>query len=177
MLIAWSVTEVIRYTYFALSLAGALPTLLTWVRYSTFFVLYPMGITSECMLVYAATGPAAQISPVAPLVLYAILAIYVPGAFLLLLLFRAPCTWPPELCAGFSFFADRCRILYSLYTHDEAAQQGYAFSQGQGFQGAMSGPFQYKEQPHFQPNILTGGSVRCSGAKGAAAFSKSRRQE
>jgi very-long-chain (3R)-3-hydroxyacyl-CoA dehydratase len=81
MLVAWSVTEVIRYSYFALSLAGALPDLLTWVRYSTFYLLYPMGITSECMLIYAATGPAAQRGSIEPLVLYAILAIYVPGKF------------------------------------------------------------------------------------------------
>lgn len=79
MLVAWSVTEVVRYSYFALSLAGALPSFLTWLRYSMFYILYPMGITSECMLVYAATGPAAERSSFAPLALYAILAIYVPG--------------------------------------------------------------------------------------------------
>ncbi|KAG5976201.1 hypothetical protein E4U55_007454 [Claviceps digitariae] len=85
MLLAWSVTEVIRYTYFALSLAQMLPPVLTWVRYTTFYVLYPLGITSECMLVYGATGPAAQYSSggVAVVVLYAILAIYVPGSYIL----------------------------------------------------------------------------------------------
>ena len=81
MLIAWSVTEVIRYSYFALSLSGALPAWLTWVRYSTFFVLYPMGITSECMLIYGATIPAGQRGAFEPLILYGILAIYVPGMF------------------------------------------------------------------------------------------------
>ncbi|KAG5980940.1 hypothetical protein E4U43_006678 [Claviceps pusilla] len=87
MLLAWSVTEVIRYTYFALSLTGMLPPLLTWVRYTTFYVLYPLGITSECMLVYGATGPARYASNsgggVAVAVLYAILAIYVPGSYIL----------------------------------------------------------------------------------------------
>lgn len=87
MLIAWSVTEVIRYSYFALSLAGALPALLTWVRYSTFYILYPMGITSECMLIYGATGPAGELGAFGPVVLYAILAIYVPGEFSFLLFF------------------------------------------------------------------------------------------
>lgn len=80
MLVAWSVTEVIRYSYFALSLAQMLPRALTWVRYTTFYVLYPLGITSECMLVYGATGPAGQKSGwIGEGVLYAILAIYVPG--------------------------------------------------------------------------------------------------
>ncbi|KAK9436091.1 protein tyrosine phosphatase-like protein [Metarhizium brunneum] len=83
MLVAWSVTEVVRYSYFALSLAGALPSFLTWLRYSMFYILYPMGITSECMLVYAATGPAAERSSFAPWALYAILAIYVPGSYVL----------------------------------------------------------------------------------------------
>ncbi|KAK2591849.1 hypothetical protein QQS21_010458 [Conoideocrella luteorostrata] len=83
MLIAWSVTEVIRYSFFALSLAGALPTILTYVRYTTFYVLYPLGITSECMLIYGATIPAARRSSFEAYMLYGILAIYVPGSYIL----------------------------------------------------------------------------------------------
>lgn len=84
MLIAWSVTEVIRYSYFALSLSGYTPRLLTWLRYNTFFILYPIGILSECSLVFlAAVGPAAAEKEyplaLAPYALYAILIIYVPG--------------------------------------------------------------------------------------------------
>lgn len=84
MLIAWSVTEVIRYTYFALTLSGLTPRILTWLRYNTFFILYPIGILSECSLVYlAAVGPAATAteSPLSlmPYVLYGVLAVYVPG--------------------------------------------------------------------------------------------------
>jgi very-long-chain (3R)-3-hydroxyacyl-CoA dehydratase len=79
MLVAWSVTEVIRYSYFALTLSGFQPKFLTWLRYNTFFVLYPMGISGECALIYFATGPAGRLNPLYPWVLYAILAIYVPG--------------------------------------------------------------------------------------------------
>jgi very-long-chain (3R)-3-hydroxyacyl-CoA dehydratase len=79
MLIAWSVTEVIRYSYFTLSLSGHQFSGLTWLRYSGFFVLYPIGITSECALIYLATGPAEDLNPLYKWVLYAILAIYVPG--------------------------------------------------------------------------------------------------
>ncbi|GAB7347136.1 hypothetical protein MBLNU459_g3260t1 [Dothideomycetes sp. NU459] len=59
MLLAWSVTEIIRYSYFAVNLStGQVPRFLTWLRYNTFFVLYPLGISSECWLVYKAIQPA-----------------------------------------------------------------------------------------------------------------------
>ncbi|KAK0362039.1 hypothetical protein LTR91_006898 [Friedmanniomyces endolithicus] len=51
MLLAWSVTEVVRYSYFAVNLAyGGVPLWLTWVRYNAFFVLYPLGIGSAYVL-------------------------------------------------------------------------------------------------------------------------------
>lgn len=80
MLIAWSVTEVIRYSYFAINLsAGSVPAIWMWLRYNTFFVLYPLGISSECWLVWlAATGPAKQYTGVRE-ALFAILLIYIPG--------------------------------------------------------------------------------------------------
>ncbi|KFH48922.1 very-long-chain-like protein [Hapsidospora chrysogenum ATCC 11550] len=84
MLVAWSVTEVIRYSFFALGLLGWQPRLLTWLRYNTFFVLYPLGISSECALIYqAAVGPAGEVSDPYKWGLYAVLAAYVPGAFTL----------------------------------------------------------------------------------------------
>lgn len=48
MVLAWSLTEVPRYSYYALSRP---PTWLTWVRYSTFYILYPLGAGSEALLV------------------------------------------------------------------------------------------------------------------------------
>jgi hypothetical protein len=79
MLVAWSVTEVIRYTFFTLSVSGLLPGFLNWLRYSTFLVLYPMGISSECWLIYKATAPAGRVSQEWAWVLWAILVAYVPG--------------------------------------------------------------------------------------------------
>jgi very-long-chain (3R)-3-hydroxyacyl-CoA dehydratase len=84
MLIAWSVTEVIRYSFFALSIAGQPSSFLTWLRYSTFYVLYPIGILSECFLIFLAIEPAAGVHPWFPLVFQGILLIYVPGLSLLL---------------------------------------------------------------------------------------------
>jgi very-long-chain (3R)-3-hydroxyacyl-CoA dehydratase len=85
MLLAWSATEIIRYGYFAYNLHfGGVPGWLTWLRYNTFFVLYPLGISSECWLVYSATGPAReQWGQMWEWALYAVLAIYVPGAYVL----------------------------------------------------------------------------------------------
>ncbi|KAN0091120.1 Protein tyrosine phosphatase-like protein, PTPLA domain containing protein [Tylopilus felleus] len=51
MVLAWSLTEVPRYTYYALSLLGITPPFwLTWLRYSTFYILYPLGAGSEALL-------------------------------------------------------------------------------------------------------------------------------
>lgn len=84
MLLAHSITEIVRYGYFAITLAGGNPGVLSWLRYNTFFVLYPLGIASECSLIYkAAVGPAENLHPYLPYVLYAILAIYVPGSHIL----------------------------------------------------------------------------------------------
>lgn len=80
MLTAWSLTEVIRYSYFAMNIFyGRVPGFLTWLRYNTFFVLYPMGISSECWLVYLAIGPAKRWNTALEWVLKLVLFVYVPG--------------------------------------------------------------------------------------------------
>ncbi|KAH6914156.1 protein tyrosine phosphatase [Coprinopsis sp. MPI-PUGE-AT-0042] len=53
MVFAWSVTEVIRYTFYALNLLGINSSLLVWLRYTTFYVLYPLGASSEAFLTLA----------------------------------------------------------------------------------------------------------------------------
>ncbi len=87
MLLAWSLTEVIRYAYFALALtlpAGRQPPAwFTVLRYSTFTVLYPVGISSECLMIWSARAPAAALHPLLPWALYAVLAIYIPGSYVM----------------------------------------------------------------------------------------------
>ncbi|KZT21355.1 PTPLA-domain-containing protein [Neolentinus lepideus HHB14362 ss-1] len=63
MLLSWSSTEIIRYTFYALSLLSsptspvhdrvAIPYWLTYLRYTTFYVLYPTGAGSEAFCMYA----------------------------------------------------------------------------------------------------------------------------
>ncbi|TFK22594.1 PTPLA-domain-containing protein [Coprinopsis marcescibilis] len=61
MVLAWSITEVIRYAFYAYNLLGYTPSVLLWLRYSTFYVLYPIGASSEAFLMLA-TLP--QTSPI-----------------------------------------------------------------------------------------------------------------
>ncbi|CAO1412715.1 unnamed protein product [Diamesa serratosioi] len=54
-LLAWSVTEIIRYGYYAFNLVGSVPYVLVWLRYTTFIILYPIGVTGELLCFYWAT--------------------------------------------------------------------------------------------------------------------------
>ncbi|KAL2017130.1 hypothetical protein VTK56DRAFT_2552 [Thermocarpiscus australiensis] len=81
MLGAWSMTEVIRYSYFALKQVEAVPGWLHWLRYSAFLVLYPVGISSEvAMTLQALLGPAAGLASWYPYALGAVLLSYIPGS-------------------------------------------------------------------------------------------------
>ncbi|GIY46001.1 very-long-chain [Caerostris extrusa] len=44
-LIAWGITEVVRYSYYCCNLLGSPPKALTWCRYSLFLGLYPAGVS------------------------------------------------------------------------------------------------------------------------------------
>ncbi|KAJ4967009.1 hypothetical protein NE237_018858 [Protea cynaroides] len=55
LVISWSITEIIRYSFFGMKeIIGFAPSWLLWLRYSTFLVLYPTGISSEVGLIYLA---------------------------------------------------------------------------------------------------------------------------
>lgn len=112
MLIAWSVTEVIRYSYFVVNLSGYQPAFITWLRYNTFYVLYPMGISSECWLIYKAIEPAKEIRREYAWILQAILLIYIPG--------KSTAEGRCEL----QLMVSVCRLVYPLHTHDGAAEKG-----------------------------------------------------
>ena len=50
LLLAWTLTEMIRYSLYAVSLVSTPPRLLTWLRYSFFIPAYPTGVTGEAGL-------------------------------------------------------------------------------------------------------------------------------
>ncbi|KAJ7497232.1 PTPLA-domain-containing protein [Mycena latifolia] len=51
--LAWSLTEVVRYSFYASNLLGYEPPILLYLRYTMFYVLYPIGAGSEAFLNYA----------------------------------------------------------------------------------------------------------------------------
>ncbi|TCD70342.1 hypothetical protein EIP91_003971 [Steccherinum ochraceum] len=53
MVLSWSITEVIRYTHYALTLLNTSSYLLLWLRYTTFYLLYPTGAGSEAFVMLA----------------------------------------------------------------------------------------------------------------------------
>ena len=53
------VQQVVRYPWYAASLAGGAPGWLTWARYSAFLPLYPVGVASEMWLLFSGL-PAAR---------------------------------------------------------------------------------------------------------------------
>ncbi|KAG5511392.1 hypothetical protein JKF63_07355 [Porcisia hertigi] len=54
MLIAWCLSEVIRYAFYGANLVKINCAPLTWLRYSAFMILYPVGITGEIGCLYKA---------------------------------------------------------------------------------------------------------------------------
>ena len=83
--LAWGITEMIRYGFFVWKegVSDTIPSWLMWLRYNTFFVLYPIGISSEVVLMYLAIQPAQDGQTGYDWLLKAVLAIYVPGSYIL----------------------------------------------------------------------------------------------
>jgi very-long-chain (3R)-3-hydroxyacyl-CoA dehydratase len=133
MLLAWSATEVIRYTFFTLTKAvGAAPDPLVWLRYSSFLVLYPVGITSECLMIWAAVPEARKLRQEYAWGLYAILAIYVPGKWT-----NETRSCPQGTAAIQLANMIRHRIIHPLHVHDEPEEKGAADAEDDLQKGAM----------------------------------------
>uniref|UniRef100_A0A0K8TFH5 Very-long-chain (3R)-3-hydroxyacyl-CoA dehydratase n=1 Tax=Lygus hesperus TaxID=30085 RepID=A0A0K8TFH5_LYGHE len=60
ILTAWSITEIIRYSFYAFNLINAVPYFLVWCRYTFFYALYPIGVTGELLLYYATQNYVAE---------------------------------------------------------------------------------------------------------------------
>ncbi|KAG8432164.1 hypothetical protein GDO86_016706 [Hymenochirus boettgeri] len=52
--VAWTITEIIRYSFYTFSLLNHLPYIIKWARYTLFIILYPMGVTGELLTIYTA---------------------------------------------------------------------------------------------------------------------------
>jgi len=81
MLVAWSITEVCRYTYYVVNLSGGSGGVLNWLRYNTFFILYPLGAGSEAWCIFRALPEVYAKNETYYWVLVALLATYAPGLY------------------------------------------------------------------------------------------------
>jgi very-long-chain (3R)-3-hydroxyacyl-CoA dehydratase len=55
LLLVWCLSEVIRYPWYAFSaLSSGPPFAITWLRYTAFIILYPIGVLCEMTLIYLA---------------------------------------------------------------------------------------------------------------------------
>ncbi|CAG9768552.1 unnamed protein product [Ceutorhynchus assimilis] len=59
-LLAWSITEIIRYSNYFFNLIGSVPYFLKYLRYTTFIVLYPIGVTGELLCIFKAQNEVGQ---------------------------------------------------------------------------------------------------------------------
>ncbi|OWF44679.1 very-long-chain (3R)-3-hydroxyacyl-CoA dehydratase 2-like [Mizuhopecten yessoensis] len=50
---AWTVTEIVRYSFYFSGLLGMVPYPLQWCRYTFFLVLYPVGVSGELLSIFA----------------------------------------------------------------------------------------------------------------------------
>lgn len=81
MTFAWSITEIIRYSFYAFSIASTVPEFIVWCRYTLFYLLYPVGASSEVIVAYQALPAIKQTSPALYYPLIAILLFYPIGFF------------------------------------------------------------------------------------------------
>ena len=79
MLFTWSVTEVIRYSFYAWNVVDEVPYPLVWLRYSTFWVLYPIGVGAELWTMKNALPEAYAWHPAYAAFIVAVMVGYIPG--------------------------------------------------------------------------------------------------
>ena len=60
LLLAWTITEIIRYGFYSANLLGIKATPLVFLRYTLFVILYPVGVTGELLCIYVAAARAGE---------------------------------------------------------------------------------------------------------------------
>ncbi|KAG2178852.1 hypothetical protein INT43_001698 [Umbelopsis isabellina] len=79
MVISWSITECVRYAYYFFNLAGGVPGIVLWLRYTLFFVLYPTGAGSEVMMMFISLPYAKAWNELYYYLLIVLMIVYIPG--------------------------------------------------------------------------------------------------
>lgn len=76
--VAWGITEVVRYSFYFLGMLNKEVAALTWMRYSFFLVLYPLGVTGEFFVMATQLRIDDWGLSLINLVLYAVMLSYIP---------------------------------------------------------------------------------------------------
>lgn len=85
MIFAWSITEVIRYNFYALNIWGIKSNVLIYFRYTLFYVLYPLGAGSEWILLLRSLNPLYKAYGFKSAAFHYVLAIFYPyGLFIMM---------------------------------------------------------------------------------------------
>ncbi|CAO3677507.1 unnamed protein product [Umbelopsis vinacea] len=79
MVISWSIAECVRYSYYFFNLTGGVPSIVNWLRYTLFFVLYPTGAGSEVMMMYVSLSFAKAWNELYYYLLIFLMLVYIPG--------------------------------------------------------------------------------------------------
>ena len=122
MVLSWSLTEVVRYSFYACSLLGREPPVLLFLRYTLFYTLYPSGASSEALLIYT-TLPKPALGLHADLhanVREVLFAIWWPGACAFG--HRGAWVWRGVLNCIFGCVCV-CRAVCNVHAYDQAAAQ------------------------------------------------------
>ena len=53
IIVAWGITEIIRYSHYAFQLIPKKADILLWLRYTLFYVLYPIGVVGELLIIFS----------------------------------------------------------------------------------------------------------------------------
>lgn len=134
MTIAWSITEIIRYAFYFFALLGSTPQILIWMRYTFFYVLYPLGAGSEMVLLYKSLPWAKNFSTLLYVWDVLLLAIYPPGecwsgaatstrfSGRFPILFRGPARYP--LLTSPFFDLRLVSLLATIHLHDGPEEKG-----------------------------------------------------
>ncbi|EFR03251.1 PAS2 [Nannizzia gypsea CBS 118893] len=79
-----SLFGLVRASVMTTTMQVASRLLLVWgVIYNTFFILYPVGISSECFLIYLTVVNASGLLAIFRFAFIAILLVYIPGSYIL----------------------------------------------------------------------------------------------
>ncbi|GAA5979399.1 hypothetical protein JCM11641_005023 [Rhodosporidiobolus odoratus] len=85
MVTAWSFAEIIRYVHYATGLMGLKLKALEWLRYTAFYILYPVGAGSEAVLIaFSAPYAKERFGTLAMFGVYALVSLWPPSLLFLM---------------------------------------------------------------------------------------------